>query len=167
MSKAEFCFRCWVHPTGDPSEIEVWFNGLEETKSDRRFVSEWAKDAMECEDLRAIFDLDDSKHWQVVGKAVVSGEFDYWGEYDEDVTIVEFQKAEVLEQDAEFLFGKLDDRLIVDDQIPSWVADPIRAEFARQKEDGMEPSLEDLSAVLHEEHEKVMVKAGLINENER
>ena len=31
--------------------------------------------------------------------------------------------------------------LIRTETIPSWVADPIRAEFARQKEDGMQPSL--------------------------
>lgn len=97
-SSCEFSFRIWVHPElEDPPEIEVWYHGLEITKPGNCFCSEWALNALY--DLQSkfwdIFDLDKTKHWQVFGRAVVAGRFDYYGEYDEDVDLIEFEKAEV------------------------------------------------------------------------
>lgn len=99
MSKGvEFEFRVWVHPADeDPPEIEVWYPGLEETDGKKGLVSDWVRAAMANEDFAAEFGLDPTKHWQVVGKGRLCGSHSYYGEYDEDLSILEFTKAEVPE----------------------------------------------------------------------
>lgn len=96
--RCEFLFRIWIHPElGDPPEIEVWYHGLEPTESRKGFFSEWARAAL-CELQSEFWDefgLDKEKYWQVVGKATLQGRFDYCGEYDEDLDVIEFDKAEV------------------------------------------------------------------------
>jgi hypothetical protein len=95
-NSARFSFRVWVHPKdGDPPEIEIWYQGLEVIAPEPRFVSEWAKESMGCEDFHSLFNLPDDTEWQVVGVASVHGSFDYWGEYDETLEIESFEKAEV------------------------------------------------------------------------
>ncbi len=92
----EFYFRVWVHPVdGDPSDVYTWYQGLEPTDSKSSFIEDWSSESLRNEDFHELFDLDPTKHWQVVGKAKIYGSFDYWGEYDEEITIIEFQKAEV------------------------------------------------------------------------
>ena len=99
MSKAvQFNFRIWVHPEdGDPPDIEVWWHGLEHTGPDKGFMSDWIHEALTCEDFHHTFDLDTDKHWQVVGKGELTGWYDYWGEYDESLDVIEYEKAEVPE----------------------------------------------------------------------
>lgn len=96
MSK-DFYFRIWTYSSGDSATIDVWYQGLEETRPNRRFVSEWAKEALENEDIISLFDLDESKCWQIFGHARITGSFDYYGEYDETTDILSFEKAEVPE----------------------------------------------------------------------
>lgn len=93
-SEAEFLFRIWVHPYDSP-DVEVWYHGLESTDPGRRFVSEWAMTSIQDEDAHELFSLDKTKYWQVVGRARICGWFDYWGEYDEEITVLEFEKSEV------------------------------------------------------------------------
>jgi len=103
-SKVEFGFRVWVHPEdGDPADIEVWFQGLEPTESGKCHVSDWAREILCNEDFHDLFDLDKDKHWQVVGKGTLHGWYDYFGEYDEEFDVIEFEKAEVPET---WLYGK-------------------------------------------------------------
>ena len=96
MVKCEFSFRVWVHPEdGDPAEIEVWHQGLSPTKYGECSVSEWAEQYLCNEDFNSLFDLDRNKHWQVVGKGMLTGHFTYDGEYDEEFQVIEFVKGEV------------------------------------------------------------------------
>ena len=94
--RCEFMFRVWVHPA-DPADIEVWYHGIESVDSKSRFVSEWARESLINEDFQELFGLDETKHWQVVGKGVIRGSFDYFGEYDEEFDVIEFEAAEVPE----------------------------------------------------------------------
>jgi len=98
-STVDFKFRVWVNPEmGDPPEIEVWYDGIEPTDCKTGFVSEWAEEAMLNEDFWSLFDLDKEKYWQVVGDARIEGHFDHYGEYDEWVSVLRFEKAEVSEK---------------------------------------------------------------------
>lgn len=97
-SRIEFSFRVWVHPEdSDPPDIEVWFQGLEPTESGRCYASDWARDSLSNEDFHDLFELDKTKHWQVVGKGTLQGHYDYYGEYDEDFDVIEYEIAEVPE----------------------------------------------------------------------
>jgi hypothetical protein len=96
--KVEFEFRIWVHPVdGDPPDIEVWYSGLESTKSGSVLVSDWVMESLRNEDFHSLFDLDEDKHWQVFGKGTLQGSYDYFGEYDEEFDVVSFTKEEVPE----------------------------------------------------------------------
>lgn len=97
---AEFFFRLWVYPEdSDPADIETWYQGLDPTTPDHGSLSiaEWARNHLQEEDLHELFDLDKDKYWQVVGKGTIYGSFDYFGEYDEEFNVIEFQKEEVPE----------------------------------------------------------------------
>lgn len=97
-NKVEFGFRVWVHPKdGDPADIEVWYQELEPTVPGKRCVSDWARESLCNEDFHKLFDLDEDKHWQVVGKGTLHGSYDYYGDYDEEFNVIEFKKAEVPE----------------------------------------------------------------------
>jgi hypothetical protein len=103
-SKVEFSFRAWVHPiNGDPPGIEVWYAGLEATEPGKGLVSDWARESLRNEDMHELFELDGEKHWQVVGRCTLHGWFDYFGEYDEELDLIEYAKAEVPEV---WLYGK-------------------------------------------------------------
>lgn len=95
-SRIEFEFRVWVHPEdSDTADIEIWSPELEPTDGNRS-VDEWARESLSYEDLHELFDLDKTKHWQVVGRASIHGWCNAWdGEYDEEIEVVEFKKAEV------------------------------------------------------------------------
>lgn len=97
--KVAFSFRIWVHPEdGDSADIEVWYQGLEPTDLRKVHIADWARESLWNEDFYRLFDLDRTKHWQVVGKATIRGWYDYWGEYDEEIDLIEFEKAEVPEE---------------------------------------------------------------------
>lgn len=97
MSTANFYFRIWFHPDDVP-EIETWFQGLECDRCHN--VSNWVQSSFSEEDFEKLFDLDISKHWQIVGTAKIRGSHDYYGEYDEEIDIIEFSKQEVSEDNA-------------------------------------------------------------------
>lgn len=104
----EFGFRLWVHPKdSDPTEIEVWYSGLESTVPGRGLITDWALESLSNEDHHYLFDLDDDKHWQVVGKGTLHGWYNYFSEYDEELDIIEYQKQEVPES---WLYGKRIDK---------------------------------------------------------
>lgn len=90
-------FRVWVSPA-DPPTIEVWYHGLEQCKPDVRFNSEWFAESFSNEDMHDLFDLDRDAFYQVVGKATLTGYFDYYGDYDESLVIDEFEKCVVPEE---------------------------------------------------------------------
>lgn len=94
---AEFLFRVWVHPA-DPPDIEIWHHDFEPTESGRRSVAEWAKESLSYVDLHDQFDLDESSHWQVIGKAQIDSWFDLYDDYDEELIILEFKKQQVPEE---------------------------------------------------------------------
>ena len=98
-SSIDFNFRIWVHPEeGDCPDIEVWYQGLEPVNYDMRFSSDWAKESISNEDFYDIFDLDKDKHWQIVGEATLTGSYDYYSEYDEELVINNYEKIEVPEE---------------------------------------------------------------------
>lgn len=117
-TSVDFEFRVWLHPEmGDPPDLEVWWYGLEATKPAGRFVSEWAEASLAELDFHSEFapekakTLDKTKHWQIVGKARLRGWYDGWGEYDEELSILEFLIEEVPEEwfnQAQGLFLDLD-----------------------------------------------------------
>lgn len=89
----EFCFRVWVFPEDqEPPQLEVWFHGIEDGHV---FASDWAQESFREEDFHSLFDLDKTKHWQVVGRAALQGGYDYEGNYDEDLHVLEFEKQEM------------------------------------------------------------------------
>tara|TARA_R110000868_G_scaffold45841_4_gene151811 strand:- start:354 stop:683 length:330 start_codon:yes stop_codon:yes gene_type:complete len=93
---AEFSFRVWIHPVdGDSADIETWCYELEPTDEKRLSIAEWAKEHLANLDLHNLFELNPDKHWQIIGKATLTGSYDYQGEYDEELDLIEFQKAEV------------------------------------------------------------------------
>ena len=92
MSSCTCLFRVWVSPA-DPPSIEVWYHGLEECK--RGFVSEWFADSFSNYDMHDLFKLTKGRHYQVVGKATLTGTYDYDGEYDEHLDIDEFESRVV------------------------------------------------------------------------
>lgn len=98
-SSVEFYFRIWLHPEdGDCPEIEVFCYELVDMGQGSRPVTEWVLDSLRDFDLRDFFDdLDDEKHYQIVGRGNLSGSFSYDGEYDEDLELLEVQIAEVPE----------------------------------------------------------------------
>ena len=97
-SRIEFGFRVWVHPEGsDPPDIEVWFQGLEPTESGKWFASDWAYGRLSDEDFHDLFELDKTKHWQVVGKGTLHRQYGEYGECDENLDIIEYEKADVPE----------------------------------------------------------------------
>lgn len=94
--KIEFQFRVWAHPMdGDPAAVSVWCHELESTQPGTRFASEWVLESFQECDFHEIFELDEDSHWQIIGKATISGSFDYFGEYDEDLDIIEYEKVQV------------------------------------------------------------------------
>lgn len=94
--QAEFNFRAWVHPEdGDAATVEVWYQGLEPTDLKKVSVADWAQESFYNEDFHALFDLDKTKHWQVVGTGKIRGWYDYFGEYDEELTVDDYEKEEV------------------------------------------------------------------------
>lgn len=93
----EFFFRAYVFPfDGDPPEYQVWYPGLETIKEEGRLtITEWVRYLFDNEDLRERFSLDPDKGWQVFGKGRLEGRYDYYGEYDEEMDILEYQIAEL------------------------------------------------------------------------
>lgn len=97
MSRAKCLFRVWMYGDGDPTEIEAWYHGMEPTDPSKRFVSEWFRESLSYEDLYELFEVDPEKSWQIVGEATIEGRYDYYGEYDETIDILEFEKQEIVE----------------------------------------------------------------------
>jgi hypothetical protein len=95
---AKCMFRVWLYSSGDPDEIEVWYHGIETTDPHKRFVSEWFRESLSYEDLRDLFGVDHEKSWQIVGEATIEGRYDYYGEYDESIDIIRFEKQEIPEE---------------------------------------------------------------------
>ena len=94
MSSCTCLFRVWVSPA-DPPTIEVWYHGLEACKRSDLFVSEWFMDSFSNYDMHDLFSLDKDSHYQVIGKATLTGTYDYYGEYDEHLDIDEFESCVV------------------------------------------------------------------------
>lgn len=83
-----FNFRVWLWPLDEePPTLEFWWQGLEITSDTERSVSEWVEEALLNTDFYEEFKLDTSKYWQVIGTGTLRGSFDYWGEYDEELTL--------------------------------------------------------------------------------
>jgi hypothetical protein len=57
-------------------------------------MSEWFQESFSNEDFHDLFRLDKEKCYQVVGKATITGSYDYYGQYDETVDVDEFQVQE-------------------------------------------------------------------------
>lgn len=93
MRRCQCCFRVWVSPS-DPPVIECFYFGIENTNPKFSFMSEWFQESFSNEDFHDLFDLDKEKCYQVVGKATITGSYDYYGEYDETVDIDEFRVQE-------------------------------------------------------------------------
>ena len=89
----EFCFRIWVMGSDDPPTVETWYQGLE--RSNGRYVSDWAREYLDNEDFYKLFELEKGKWYQIIGKATLRGWFDYWGEYDEEMDLISYEKCEV------------------------------------------------------------------------
>lgn len=96
-SRATIRFRAWVWPQEECyKEIEVWHHELEPIESGKRSVAEWALDHLsEVVDFHYRFNLDPEKYWQVLGIGELHGWWDYWGEYDEDFTVHDYQVEEI------------------------------------------------------------------------
>lgn len=95
-----FFFRLWLYPH-DPPEIETWYQGLEPTEPDKRSVAEWAKEALQYEDLYDRLELNKNHAYQVVGKATIEGDYNPWTqEHDQEINFLEFE-YEKLKYDSE------------------------------------------------------------------
>jgi len=91
-----FQFRVWLPPQdAGPPDIEIWYPGMETMRQDWRQRSDWAGEALACEDLHVAFDAVDSDcWWQVVGEAKLTwyhGTYDSY-EYDEMCDIISYTK---------------------------------------------------------------------------
>ena len=92
----EFLFRVWISPEdGDSPQVETWYPGLEDMAPAGRSVAEWAQQVLTDGDIYELFPVGRDKYWQVVGSARLRGWYDSFGEYDEDLTILEYRADEV------------------------------------------------------------------------
>lgn len=97
--KVEFYFRIWIFNDENSDDIyedeEVFVYTLDKfSTAATKSSTEWAKYSLCNEDYFQLFGLDDTKNWQIVGKAVLAGGY-VGNEYDETLDIVEYQKTEV------------------------------------------------------------------------
>ena len=96
ISSAYFRFRVWFHAHGDPADVEVFYEGFEpQLEPKERSVTEWIKESFGNMDFCELFGLDETKAYQIVGEAKLSGEYNYLGDYDEAVTPISFEKQEL------------------------------------------------------------------------
>ena len=97
-SVMEFKLRVWLTPDHiDQTRFDVWFDGLEDISQGRRPESEWAYEFVNGIDLWDLADLDKSKCYQIYATIRLVGSYDYWGEYDEDFTVLAIDFQEVPE----------------------------------------------------------------------
>ena len=96
LEMPQFEFRIWIYPE-DPPDIETWCYELEPTVSLRIGIAEWARESLQCEDFESLFSIKEGEAWQVIGKGEISGSYDYYGEYDEMLDVIEFQKEPIPE----------------------------------------------------------------------
>lgn len=96
----EFSARIWI---GDATiqHLETWCYELEPTDFGRRGVAEWAMDhirEMYGDSFLEMFNLDESKNWQILIKGTIGG---HWccgldgDEWDEWMDVIEHQEIEV------------------------------------------------------------------------
>lgn len=93
-SSCRFNFRAWLLQE-DCHEVFTWYQGLEPMDAKSRPVADWALESLSNNDLYDLFDLDKSKDWQVVGTASIRGWFDFFGEYDEEITVEDMESVEI------------------------------------------------------------------------
>ena len=94
-NEVSFRFRVWLYPEAmDDRMVEVWYDGLEPTDQTGRLFTDWISETFSENDFFSDFDLDVSKHWQVVGAASIRAWYDHNGEYDEEISIEGFESAE-------------------------------------------------------------------------
>lgn len=87
--KFDFQFRVWYRD-GEWEDLLVWYEGLDTSTPTTRSRTEWAYEALSgfLSGIEPDYvGVHDDGLWQVYGEAKLSGGYDYWGEYDEEVTI--------------------------------------------------------------------------------
>lgn len=94
LASPQFQFRVWLVPDMPPV-IETWHYGLEPMDLKRRSVSEWAHDHLSELDLYDTFGHDRDVARQILGKGVIRGDYDSFGEYDEQFFCDELESLEV------------------------------------------------------------------------
>lgn len=107
MSSAEFYLRCWLHPGDGTIQKEIYHHGfLPIVGENKRSVEEWVEEHIDLLNLYEEFDLDDEKCWQVIATGSIHGEFDYWGEYGEEIEFSYVKTLEVSEADIDMREGR-------------------------------------------------------------
>lgn len=96
----EFFFKIVHIPSEESTEVEVWCHELEDPDNFGS-LQEWCQNAFNDEvslnfdQIVKEWELDPTKSYQLIGKASVEGSYDPFGEYDEEVTIIECSKVEL------------------------------------------------------------------------
>lgn len=96
VTSAYFRFRVWFHSNGDSANVEIFYEGFEpQLEPKERSVTAWIKESFEGMDFCELFGLDETKSYQIVGEAKLSGEYGPLSDYDEYVTPISFAKQEL------------------------------------------------------------------------
>lgn len=92
----EFKFRVLLPPKDtDSPTVTVWYPEFE-YHAKGRSITEWATLSLQELDIRDnISDLKDDKCYEIIGVATIQGRWDTFGEYDEELIIVESKHQEV------------------------------------------------------------------------
>lgn len=94
MASGKFFARLYLFDT-DQYELEVWDHDLVPMEGGNRPISEWVREHLTCGgyDFRELLDLPAEGDFQIVFSGTISGRWDYFDEWDEEVDIekCEFQ----------------------------------------------------------------------------
>lgn len=90
-----FEFRLFIDESD--RDLEVWVYEFEIVEAcGKRTVCDWVKESFfDLVDPYEDFKLDEAKPWQVIGRGNITGHYDYVGEYEEHINIIEFKTQEL------------------------------------------------------------------------
>lgn len=91
---AEVQFRVWLRD-GEVERVETWCHDFVPLTAGRRSGDEWAAEHLQSVNWFADCNLDPAKDWQILGRGRLVGETDYWGDYDEQLDLDEYEAVEV------------------------------------------------------------------------
>ncbi len=89
-------------------KTKFWSNEMEPMDCRHRSVDEWAEESVTSHFGPECFDIPTEGNYQALVHAKIVGSFDYQGEYDEDIEVVEVACEQMPDEYADFFRGDND-----------------------------------------------------------